>query len=286
MSGKIKVFSALLVAATIVLLGSLVIQRTEGGGKPSGDVHLRATIWNATGTGVSSKIQNDGLGQYVSGEALAGTVNIYLGGSSGNAYFYIDKGTNPLVEGRSVSIFFDDPVLGKPIMHMDPCPDPQPFLSIEPQIFRFGIQYLFSIDPDDPTLLNMVGENLNFLTMGMTITSREGTITYPAQVYAGMSINFWITAGDVPYPYYSVGGHEYAVKVTALEFNGPNGAPSHWKIESLRPPMHKDDAEDDDRMLFRWWEGTSPDMKGQRKRVQRCGYAWFNFPFEIDLYRK
>jgi hypothetical protein len=283
MSGKIKVFILVLMGMGVALLGFLALQQAEAA-KPSGDIQLRATIWNSTGAGVVGKIHNDGLGEYVSGEALAGSVNIYIDERYGYARFYIDKGTNPSVNGRSVSLFFDDPVVGKPVMWMDTCPDELSFSSIVPQIFAFRISYLFSQDPLDPTLLHQEAPaGLDFRTMGITVTTREGTVTYPAQAYAGMVINFWIDAGG---DQYNVGGQEYAVKVTALEFNGPNGAPSHWKIESLRPPMHKDDAEDDDRTLYHSWEGTSPDMKGNRTRTLRCGYAWFHFPFEIDLYRK
>jgi hypothetical protein len=280
MSGKIKVLVLVLMAAGAVLFGCLALQKAEGA-KPSGDIQLRATIWNSTGAGVVSKIHNDGLGEYVSGEAVAGTVSIYIDARYGYASFSIDKGTNPSVEGRSVGLFFDDPVVGKPVMWMDTCDpvtDPLPFTSVVPQTFTFRVSYLFSIDPDDETLLNQEAPaGLDFRTMGMTVKTKVGTVTYPAQAYAGMGIGFTETS-DV-YPRYNIGGYEYAVKVTALEFNGPNGAPSHWKIESLRPPMHKDDAEDDDRMLLRIWET-------ELNRTTRCGYAWFHFPFEIDLYRK
>ena len=280
MSGKIKVLVLVLMAAGAVLFGCLALQKAEGA-KPSGDIQLRATIWNSTGAGVVSKIHNDGLGEYVSGEAVAGTVSIYIDARYGYASFSIDKGTNPSVEGRSVGLFFDDPVVGKPVMWMDTCDpltDPLPFSSVVPQTFTFTVSYLFSQDPADETLLNQEAPaGLDFRTMGMTVKTKVGTVTYPAQAYAGMGIGFTETS-DV-YPRYNIGGYEYAVKVTALEFNGPNGAPSHWKIESLRPPMHKDDAEDDDRMLLRIWET-------ELNRTTRCGYAWFHFPFEIDLYRK
>lgn len=289
MSGKIKVLIVVFMAAGAVLLGSLALQKAEGA-KPSGDIHLRAVISNTTWNGTVSKIQNDGLGDYVSGEALAGTVDIRINERYGYARFYIDKGTNATVHGRSVGLFFDDPVyvldengelVQKPIMWMDACDpstDPLPFSSVVPQTFTFTVTYLFSQDPADETFLSQEPPaSFDFRTMGMTVKTRTGTVTYPAQVYAGMGIGFTLTS-DV-YPRYNVGGFEYAVKVTALEFNGLGGAPSHWKIESLTPPMHKDDAADDDRMFFRIWET-------ERNRTTRCGYAWFHFPFEIDLYRK
>jgi hypothetical protein len=277
MSGRIKILCLALIAAAVAWLGFLALPKAEGA-KPSGDIHLRAVISNATWDGTVSKVQNDGHGDYVSGEALAGTVDIRINERYGYARFYIDKGTNADVKGRSVGLFFDDPVVGKPVMWMDTCTDPQPFTWIEPQTFTFTVSYLFSQDPADETLLNQEAPaGLDFRTMGMTVKTRTGTVTYPAQAYAGMGIGFTITS-DV-YPRYNIGGFEYAVKVTALEFNGPDGAPSHWKIESLTPPMHKDDATDDDRMLFRIWET-------ERNRTTRCGYAWFHFPFEIDLYRK
>jgi hypothetical protein len=279
MSGKIKVLCVIVVAVAVALIGFFAIPKSEGA-KPSGDIQLRAVIWNSTGTGAVSKIQNDGQGDYISGVAQAGTVDIYIDQRYGYARFYIDKGTNASIAGRSVSLFFDDPVVGKPVMWMDPCPpetDPLEYTSIVPQIFGFRIPYLFSQDPTDPTLLHQEAPaGLDFRTMGMTVTSRKTTTTYPAQAYAGMTINYYITAGgDI----YNVGGSEYAVMVMALEFNGPNGAPSHWKIESLTPPMHKDDAEDDDRMLYHTWDVD-------QNTTARCGYAWFHFPFEIDLYRK
>ena len=280
MSGKVKVFVLVLMGMGVALLGFLALQKAEGA-RPSGDIHLRAVISNATWDGTVGKIQNDGFGDYVSGEALAGSVDIRINERYGYARFYIDKGTNPSAEGRSVSLFFDDPVVGKPVMWMDTCDpltDPLPFSSVVPQTFTFTVSYLFSQDPADETLLNQEAPaGLDFRTMGMTVKTKTGTVTYPAQAYAGMGIGFTVTS-DV-YPRYNIGGTEYAVKVTALEFNGPNGEPSHWKIESLTPPMHKDDAADDDRMLLRIWET-------ERNRTTRCGYAWFHFPFEIDLYRK
>lgn len=270
MSGRIRVFSILLVAAIIALLGSLVIQKTEGGGMPK-DIHLTAIIRGLD----TDKIQDDGLGPYISGVAPTGTVDVHLDQHNGSLHFYIDKGTNPQVMGRYVDLKFDDPVLvddppvKRPCKDMDCCSAPFGHVSVQPQIFRMKTWYVFTPNANDPTLLDCTGPTVNLATMGMTVKKGKTITTYPPQAYVGMTINFWMTLDG---EFHCLGDAGYAGEVIADDI-GPSG-PRHWTIKSLTYPLRNHDANDDDRQLIR---GENPN---------RCSYGWFHFPFQIDLYRQ
>jgi hypothetical protein len=269
MKAKIKSLCLVFVAVAVALLGFLVLQKAEGA-KPSGDIQLTAIIRGAT----TDKIQDDGQGTYISGVAPVGTVDVHLDQHYGNLFFYLDKGTNPIVMGRTVNFIFDAPVIDKPCMWMDCCPDlPFAYASVQPQIVRMRTWYIFKPNVNNPDLLEGYYGTLNLATMGMTVKSGKTTQTNPREAYVGMSINFYLTTDGEEH---IVGGAEYAVKVTA-DGIGSNG-PTHWTIQSLTYPLHKDDAADDDRQLCRIHE--------EFKTTVRCSYGWFNLPFQIDLYRK
>jgi len=265
MSGKIKILCLAFVAAAVALLGSVAFQKAEGA--MQSDIHLTAII-----RGVSTdKIQTDGQGPYISGVTPAGTVDVHLDKFSGCLVFYLDKGTNPQLAGRFVNLFFDDPVTGKPCMWMDCCQDSFGYVSVQPQTFRMRTWYPFALNAQDPTLLDMLDPPaVNLATMGMPVKRGK---TNPTEAFVGMSIGFQLTVDGEGH---NVGGGEYAVKVTADDI-GPEG-PRHWMIQSLADPLHKDDAADDDRQLYRSHQ--------EFKKTIRCSYGWFHFPFQIDLYRK
>jgi hypothetical protein len=273
MSGKIKILCFVLVAAGVALLGSLAFQKAEGAMRS--DIHLMALI-QPDGPAAPANILGDGIGPYISGVTPAGTVDIHLDKFNGCLVFYLDKGTSPQVAGRFVNLFFDDPVNGKPCMWMDCCQDSFGYVSVQPQIFRMRTWYIFPVNASDPTLLDWPVQSptgLNFATMGMTVKSGKTTVTNPTVAYVGMSISFQLTVDGESH---HIGGAEYAVKVTADDI-GPEG-PRHWLIQSLTYALHKDDAADDDRQLYR--------SRQEFKETVRCSYGWFNFPFQIDLYRK
>ena len=264
MSGKVKLFSLVLAVVAAALFGFILDQTTEAGAAPK-DIKLTATIRSLT----TDKLLDDEQGPYISGVTPAGTVDIYLSKFDGHFYFYIDKGTNPLVTGRSTHLIFDDPVIGKPVMWMDPCPDPLDFVAVQPQIVRIRTWYPFVPNAQDPTLLEIVGSGaLNLATMGMTVKKK----TNPTHAYVGLSIGFYRTTDIADSAKYTIGDGGYPVEVTAYDI-GLDG-PRHWTIKTLEPPYHKDDADDDDRQLY--LGPSEPD---------RCGYMWFHFPFQIDLYR-
>jgi len=277
MSGKIKILGLVMAVGAIAILGSLVLQKAEGA-KPTGDIPLRAVIWNSTWSGAVSKIQGDGLGDYITGVTASGTVDVHLDQRYGYLSFYVDKGTNPLSPGRFVKLYFDDPVADYPCEtpNMECCPDfPFAYAYVEPQIFRMRSWYTFVPDANDPDKLISPGPDyVNFTKMGMTVKEGKKTITYPTHAYVGLSIGFYLTIdGDS----HHLGGGEYAAEVFADDI-GPNG-PRHWIVKSLDTPWHYwADFKDDDRQLYRSHVEFNTEV--------RCSYGRFNIPFQIELYRQ